>query len=269
MSEEKSKGPAPPDPNKGQRQTKTRPGKQLPTDRVAFKRQMDVLRAYAVNGEGGRAVTNEQVAATVGMTASTVSLCNPFLADIQLLQRAEGGYVPSPDVMAFNLAFGWDADNAASKLAPSLEKTWFAAALLPQLKFTPRDEREAITTLAEACGAGKEYKAQLRLLLDYLEEAGLISRENGMVRYRAGSTSTGTVPAPASPPPGSPELKVAPPVQGLSGDRVIPIPLGLGKLVKVELPQGWDNKDLPRLLKMLELSLSDDMGGQEDKFDSK
>jgi hypothetical protein len=42
-----------------------------------------------------------------------------------------------------------------------------------------------------------------------------------------------------------------------SNGTVVPISLGVGRLVHVELPGDWTSRDLPKLLKMLELSLSD------------
>jgi hypothetical protein len=233
-----------------------RPTRVLPTDRMAFQRQLDVLRAYAINGEGGKAVTNEQVATTVKIVPGTVSLCNPFLADVQLILRADGGYMPSPEVIAFNHALGWDSETATHKLAPVLRRTWFADALIPKVRFRPIEEREAMTVLAEASVADRDHEAQLRMLLEYLAASGLIIRDGGMVRV--GSTLL------AAPLPTTAQLdkqEVTPsrkPEQELSSDRVMPIPLGRGRLARVELPEDWDSaKDLDRFLKMLRLSLAE------------
>jgi hypothetical protein len=44
----------------------------------------------------------------------------------------------------------------------------------------------------------------------------------------------------------------------LHTERVMPIPLGPGRIVRLEMPEDWDSaKDLSRLLKMLKLSLSE------------
>lgn len=45
----------------------------------------------------------------------------------------------------------------------------------------------------------------------------------------------------------------------MDSERIMPIPLGPGRLVRLELPEDWDaTKDLSRLLKMLKLSLSEE-----------
>lgn len=44
-----------------------------------------------------------------------------------------------------------------------------------------------------------------------------------------------------------------------NSDRIMPIPLGPGRIVRLDLPEDWDaQKDLSRLLKILKLSLSDE-----------
>src|SRR2546421_437888 len=78
-------GAPPPDESAAPRK-RTRPKKVLPTDRIAFDKQLDVLRAYVIEShEGERPATNQQIADRVGMTHSTVSLANPFFADIGLI----------------------------------------------------------------------------------------------------------------------------------------------------------------------------------------
>jgi hypothetical protein len=47
-------------------------------------------------------------------------------------------------------------------------------------------EEAAIQNLAETAVAGKSYKAQLEFLLQYIETAGLIIRDSGMVRLLRG-----------------------------------------------------------------------------------
>jgi hypothetical protein len=45
----------------------------------------------------------------------------------------------------------------------------------------------------------------------------------------------------------------------LDSERIMPIPLGPGRIVRLELPEDWSaEKDLNRLLKMLKLSLSEE-----------
>lgn len=161
-----------------------KPTKILPTARIAFGKQMDILRAYAAaSGPNNKLVTLREVSEIVKMASGTVTLSNPFFVDIRLIARTEGmGLTPSSAVMEFGRAYEWNRETAAHKLAPHMAKTWFAEALLPKLAFGEIPEKEAISTLADKSSSPPQYKNQLRLLLDYLEVSGLIKRENGHIK---------------------------------------------------------------------------------------
>ncbi len=176
---------------------KAKPTKPLPTDRIAYQKQLDVLRAYAIAAEsgGGRAVTPQQVANIVKIAPSSVPLVYIFFGEIGLLQRVDGGYLPSPEVVAFNRAYAWNQDTASHKLGPAVQGTWFGQVLMPRLAFRPMDEAEALTVLGEAAGATPEYKAQLALLISYMETAGLVEREGTLIKKTA--TAGAVVPEPA------------------------------------------------------------------------
>lgn len=180
----------------------------LPTARIAFAKQLDLLRAYANVGGEGRPVTNEDVARIVGMAASTVSLANPFFADAGLVLRIEGGYVPSPEVKSFARTYRWQGEDAARELAPALRRTWFAQILLPRLGYAPLSERDALAELDKEATAGPDYEPQLRMLLDFLEAAHLIMRNGEMVEPGDADTHA---PRPIEPPEREPEFRPSPP----------------------------------------------------------
>lgn len=162
---------------------KDRPTKTLPTERIAFSRQLDILRAYAAaSGPTGQPVTNDAVGKIVQLNSSTVSLANSFFVGLGFLQKTDSGYIPSPEVVAFNRAYSWNPDTAAHKMADLIQKGWFAQAILPRLSFRPLDEEEALSVLADASNAGTDYRDQLRTLLNYMEAAGLINREGNAIR---------------------------------------------------------------------------------------
>ena len=175
-----------------------RPTKVLPTRRITFSKQLDILRAYAAaSGPGNKLVTLREVSDIVKMASGTVTIANPFFTDTKLLFRTEGmGLTPSPAVMEFARAFEWNRETAAHKLAPPLSQMWFTEVLLPRLAFGDLSEDEAITILAEKSSSPPDYKNQLRLILDFLEASGLIKREDG--RIKAGSKASST-PQPATP----------------------------------------------------------------------
>lgn len=162
---------------------KPRPAKVLPTSRIAFEKQLDILRAYpALSGPDHKPVKNKEVADLVDMSENTVSLANPFFTDVGFLQRQDGGLIPGEEVFLFLQAHKWEPESSAYRLAPCLETSWFGQALIPRLSFGPMDESRALAVLGETATASPEYTPQLRLLISYLEAAGLIERENGQLK---------------------------------------------------------------------------------------
>src|SRR5712692_5613409 len=142
-------GSQPKKPSKPQSAARSRPTRILPTSRIAFENQLNILRGYAAaSGTSLKAVTNDEVAKVVGtITSSTISLSNAFFADNGLLIRNEQAFVPSESVTAFARAWEWSPTTAGQKLAPVLQRTWFAELLFPLLRFQARPEEEVISEL--------------------------------------------------------------------------------------------------------------------------
>lgn len=165
-------------------ESKDKPTRTLPTDRVQFTKQLNLLRAYAaVSGQANKDAKISEVAQVAKLNGSTVSLCNGFFVDVGFLERvANGGFTPSEEVQAYLRAFSWMPDTSAHKLAPRLRTTWFYERLQPKLAMGGLSETEAVHDLADAASAGTRYAPQLGLLLDYLEATGLIRRDGGMIR---------------------------------------------------------------------------------------
>lgn len=168
--------PLPPKP------ARSDPQEVLPTDRVAFDKQLQFLLAYAAASEkGAKGVSNEAVANLVRMKASTVSLANAFFVKCGFLTRSAREYLPSKEVLEYHLAVGWNDPNAAHKLAPLVTRTWFAQTLRPKLEMRPVEESEAIGDLAQRAVVTRVYGPQLKTLLDYMETAGIVRREGSLL----------------------------------------------------------------------------------------
>lgn len=175
--------------------SRSKPTKILPTDRIAFQKQLDLLRAYAAaSNSGAKAVSNKDVADMMKMADTTASTANSFFSAMGMLTRTDTGFVPSTEVVAFNRAYQWKPETASHQLAPLITGSWFGETLLPKLGFGPMEEEEAIARLAQVAAAGPEYKSQLRLCFDYLEAAGLISRDGSQLRLNRSSGTIETLP---------------------------------------------------------------------------
>lgn len=180
-----------------------KPSKVLPTTRISFNKQLDILRGYAAAGNG-KIATTKDVAEIVDMAATTISLANPFFIDLRFIQKSEGvGMTPATELMEYLHAYEWDKETAAQKLSPLLSKAWFWEALQPRLAFDKLTEDQTVTILAEKSTAGPTYKPQLKMILEYLEAGGLIKRENGQVSALKGAP----VSAPRSSVAAAPEVE--------------------------------------------------------------
>lgn len=183
--------------------TKPVPTQALPTRRMAFGKQIEILRAYpAVCGASPRPVKNAEIGPLVGLAPETVGFANSFFVAIGLLERSDtGACIPCAELMAFYRAHQWGPEDAPHKLAPVFQEAWFSKALLPKLRFRPLAEEEAITTLADASAAGPEYRPQLKMVLDYLAAVGITERDNGSIRLTQRAEAAG--PPTNGPPPSS------------------------------------------------------------------
>jgi hypothetical protein len=202
--------------------TPIRPREQLPTARIAFPQQLKILRAYAAaSGSVRKPVGNDEVADIVKLSKTTVPLANPFFSAVGLIEKADGKkYVPANEVFQFFEVHGWGSEHeerASHELAPLLQEAWFAKALLPKVAFGSVSTSEALQTLARTAGVQPDSR-QLRMLLDFLEAAGLIEIDGDRIQKGNNSqsprpevqgaadetpTPESNVSAPASPAPSS------------------------------------------------------------------
>jgi hypothetical protein len=224
----------------------------LPTPRIAFPKQLDLLRAHAAaSGPEQKSVGNADVAPFVGLSKSTISLANPFFVDVGLLERVGGGFIPSQEVLNFAQAYKWDAEHAAHELAPLLQRSWFGEALLPRLGFDSHSEKEALRIMDREAGAGPNYESQLRTILDYLEVTGLIERDGDSIRL---------APQQQKPRSNSAAEKMESP--GVSTKTAATVPEGSRSLPLLiqgllqELPRGstWDRASADRWLNLAKLT---------------
>lgn len=158
--------------------SRTDPQEVLPTDRIAFEKQLLLLLAYAAASDSGqKTVGNEDIASLVEMNSSTVSLANTFFTKIGFLARSGREFIPAKEVIEYKIASEWDKETAPFKLAPIIEKSWFIQTLKPKLQMRAIEESEAIHDLAQKAAVGKDRLLQIRMLLNYALSSGVIRKE--------------------------------------------------------------------------------------------
>ena len=171
----------------------------LPTNRLTFQKQVDIIRAYGAAYDAGKGpVGIEDITGYVNMAASTVSQTNAFLTDVGLVRKDGRRFVPSPEVQAMNRLYDVSRDKAHAKLSPLFEKTWFGAIVMPKLKFRPMPEEDMVHELFEAATAETAHLSQVRMLIDYLVLVGLVERDGAVLRAKNGTPEdTSSTAAPA------------------------------------------------------------------------
>jgi len=241
-----------------------RPEKTLPSSRIAFAKQIEILRgyasAYAPDREGSRGITNAVVASLVDLNPSTISLANPFFADVGLLKRVDGGgHLPSAEVIRFQSAYAWNPETAGQELTGPLRDSWFGQALLPVLQMRPLSEQDALQRLAVAASVGKEREAQLRLVIDYLQLAELVSRDGNLIKgVRGGGNqrdAQARVSTPAGPEPPPLPSRPSSVDRPDESDRVRRFKLIDGALDELPEAETWQESALKQWLELFELAL--------------
>jgi hypothetical protein len=168
----------------GRQPQRLRTRKPLPTDRAKFATQTDALRAFVrASNRGEEAVGAAEVAARISITEATAGLVNSFFVEAGFLTKeGKGRYKPVAAVNEYTRLHSFDPEKAQKQLAQPLRTSWYFTEVASELQGGPATEDTLINVLALAAGAEGDRRPQLELVLDWLEYAGLIVRDNGNVR---------------------------------------------------------------------------------------
>lgn len=156
----------------------------LPSDRIAYPKQLEILRAFAVAAaDNGGSASNEQVGKLVRMAHTTVALATPFLVDAGLLTRTERGRLrPSEAVIEYSRAIQWTPDRAGHHLAPIITRSWFGQVILPRVSVNDRDQEEILAALSSAAEATTEHRQQLATVIEFAILSGVVERQGSQLR---------------------------------------------------------------------------------------
>lgn len=233
--------PNQPDPKNSER----KPTKKLPYRKFSSANQFKLLQAIGtLSNTELKPLMVKDIAEVAEAHPNTVSACNPFFIDIGLLTKT--GHQFSPDISVVHYAdrLKWEDPDAGRKFAGLMDVTWFATCLRPRMQMKALTNKEAVAFLSDASGASPKYKAQLLMLIDFLELAGLVERNGEMLSW----SKAGAMDAPSEQKnqvEDEPKDKNKPEDSAeLSGYRTLTIPLLDDRQpVKVLLPEAMDAED--------------------------
>lgn len=176
---------APPPANTAQSRKRARLTKTLPTDRIPYARQLEIISAIPVAHEkAGAPITYSDVGAILGLADATLLQMAAFLADVGIVSKTDDGkFTPSNDLLDYYRVHKFSPEKAWVKLAPLFERSWFGREIIPRLKLRTLSESEALLCLAEVSGAEKDHEDQLKVGLEYLRKVGLIVKEGSQFKF--------------------------------------------------------------------------------------
>jgi hypothetical protein len=165
----------------------------LPTDRIAFEKQVKILQSYAAcyESNGGKPVSNQEAGDTLTpkFSPSTLLVGVPFFVDIGLLSRSGADFVPCAELREFNQALALSTSEAKRKLRPIFENTWFYRLLAPRLQLNQQSIKECIGILAVEAKAGSEHLSRVGQLINFLDLAGIVTIVGDNVLFAQASVS--------------------------------------------------------------------------------
>jgi len=213
-----------------------------------------IIRAYHAANAQERPTVNE-IAQLAGLQRPIVSSNNNFLRELGFLQTEVNKLTPLGARFANGLELG-NKTMTLEALEESVQNSPNLKTLISTLRARGTMSVEAfkaqLITLAQLT-ANSPTLGFLRAVIDYLEDAKVLKNEGDSIVYTGHGFSPGRAkdnPDPLNPPPPPPP----PPTE----ETGVPIPLGVGRLAYLKLPERWTSRELPKLLKLIELALGDD-----------
>lgn len=226
--------------------------KTLPTDRIAFDKQLQIARAFAaLYASTQQAVTNEQVGAQLSpaMKGSTVGQTNAFFVDVGLISRDGGSFIPHPGLLKYNEISAWDETEAKKHIAEIFEPTWFHKLLAPRLQLNAQSISACLGALASECGATQEQEDKLKLLPQFLQAAGLVRIDGDTVYFARQSK-----PKPQGQDHGHHDEQQH--ARNPSGNVDFSLPLPGGKMVRINAPFDLTPSEIGRIKQWIDVTLN-------------
>lgn len=184
---------------------RSRPTRVLPTDRVKFDLQLEILRTFARLSAGKRPVNSEQIASALKVSTNTAALSNAFFVECGWLSRVgRGQYVATEPAVQYNRRMEFAATTAATTaaavelLAESARTSWYWEVLEPNLTAGRMSKNEVLVILATEANASEEHRPQLENILNWMAFLNLIETDGeSMVATEAALDAGDTEPAQA------------------------------------------------------------------------
>jgi hypothetical protein len=218
------------------------------------------IRAYHAAADE-ETPTVERVAQIAGMQRPVVSGSNNFLRSAGILQEGANKLTAVGTRFATGLGLNNQSlsTSALREIVKGQEGLSYLVNILQARSSMTLEAFRGEIVLVTGLDENSRNLQFLKTIVDLLQESGLVRAADDEITFRG--TYIGELNGRAETPPRPQTTKMQEPVRStVQNGTIVPISLGVGRLVQVELPNDWTSRDLPKLLKMLELSLSDSEG---------
>jgi hypothetical protein len=222
-----------------------------------------IIRAYGA-AQGSENITVENVANLAGLHRPVVSSNNNFLRSIGIVEVDK----PKLTALGVKLATGIRIDNSSiitEALQDAVGSTPVLCQILNVLRArAPIDVETFRGQIILAVGLNENSPGlqMMKAISDLLEESQLVEIRDDKVFLRTqGVNDNGHVQQGETRNENKP-LNAHPPQPPLDSDETqfteTPFPLGPGRLAYLRLPANWSSRELPKLLKLIELGLQEE-----------
>lgn len=207
------------------------PLRALPTERFSFEGHWPVIVAFVLQSKSGKeAVETEAVENAPGIRTQQASLNVRFFEDLGLLVKEKRAYRPTSECIDFVRFLKLDEARAKATMRGLVTRSWFGIATKEYLEvaLSPTEEGLIKHLAVEAGVFDLETKGRgVRILLDYMAFAGVISRDGEALVSAFGTEAASAAPVPAVAPSAQSTVSQASAggrTSGVSAAPMIPAP---------------------------------------------
>lgn len=182
-------------PPSSRTQFKARPERPIPTDRLRFDNQVQVLKTVAsLSGNNRRGVDAETMSAAIELKGGTGGLNSRFFRSVNWFESVgRGEYTASPGLLLYSRHINIDPDGhyeATEGMRGEMRRSWVWEVVGPMLESgNPIREKALLLPLAQAAGA-QNHTAQLETIIEWLVWVGLALRDGEFVKLAETEQST-------------------------------------------------------------------------------
>lgn len=239
---------------------------QYPMPGCSWERLKAIITAYYAAREAENTTASE-IAEIAKTHRPVVSINNNFLRELGILRRDKNRITPLGVELARGLVSGHAALTQIAlqdivKENATLNK---CVKTLKTREFMTLEEMKAQFIAFAGINENSKHLTYFKAIFDLLEESAIVQISgdtvlfNHMIEWEAENAPLSNLQWDHV----RPAFTYSEPASPAPNNTRTPLPLGLGRIAYLELPHDWKRKELPKLIKILELTLGEEEPAEE------